>query len=70
MQIIFTNHALFRIEKRGILKEEVIDAVKYPDKILKKHGLHYYQKKLNRGVIEVCCEKTERIINVVTIYWI
>jgi len=46
MQIIFTNHALFRIEKRGILKEEIIDAIKYPDKTLKKHGLHYSSKEV------------------------
>ncbi len=59
MEITFTAHAEFRIKKRKLLKEEVIDAIRYPDKTLKKHGKYYYQKKLNRGMVEVVTEKTE-----------
>jgi len=70
MKIIFTQHAEFRIKKRKILKEEVIDAIKSPDKVLKKHSMYYYQKKLYRGTIEVVVEKTENNLNVVTIYWL
>ena len=70
MEILFTRHAKQRIEKRKLLKEEVEDAIKYPDATVKKHGLYYYQKRLQRGSIEVCCERTERHINVVTIYWL
>ena len=62
MTIIFTPHAEYRLEKRKILKEEVIDAIKFPNKIIKKHGLYYFQKNLKRGYIEVCCEKTESVI--------
>ena len=69
MEIVFTNHAKYRIVKRKVLKEEVIDAIKYPDKTIKKHGKYYFQKRLERGTIEVCCEKTESIINVITVYW-
>ena len=32
MDIIFTNHAEYRIKKRKLIKQEVIDAIKYPDK--------------------------------------
>ena len=70
MKIEFTAHAELRINKRKLLKEEVIDAIKLPDKTMKKHGKYYYQKKLDRGIIEVVCEKTEKNINVVTIYWL
>ncbi len=70
MQIIFTKHAEYRLEKRKILKEEVIDAIKYPDKTSKKHGLYYFQKRLDRGTIEIPCEKTETNIKIITIYWI
>lgn len=69
MKILFSKHAEQRIEKRKMLKEEVEDAVKYPDVTLKKHGLYYYQKRLQRGSIEVCCQRTERNINIITIYW-
>ena len=70
MEIIFTAHAEFRIKKRKLLKEEVINAIRFPDKVLKKHEKYYYQKKLNRGMIEVVTEKTESNINVITIYWL
>ena len=70
MKVIFTNHARYRIEKRKILEDEVIDAINYPDKTIKRHNKYYFQKRLNRGTIEVSCEKTESLINVITVYWI
>jgi len=36
MNIIFTAHAEFRIKKRKLLKEEVAEAIRFPDKSLKK----------------------------------
>jgi len=70
MQIIFTIHAELRLKIRKILKEEVINTIKSPDKTIKKHEKYYYQKKLNRGTIEVVVEKTESNLNVITIYWL
>ncbi len=70
MEITFTHHAEWRLQKRKLLKEEVIEAIKYPDKTLKKHGKYLYQKKLERGTVEIVCEKTEKSLNVLTIYWL
>ncbi len=70
MKITFTVHAEFRIKKRKISTEEVIDTIKSPDRTLKKHGMYYYQKKLDRGTVEIVAEKTENILKVVTIYWL
>ena len=70
MEILFTKHAEFRIEKRGILKHEVLDAIKYPDNTNKRHEKYYVQKRLDRGTIEVCYEKTEKYINIITVYWL
>lgn len=70
MNIVFTDHALSRLERRKILREEVVDAIKHPDKIIKKQQKYYYQKRLNRGTIEISCERTERDIKVITIYWL
>ncbi|HLC72763.1 MAG TPA: hypothetical protein VJH37_04215 [Candidatus Nanoarchaeia archaeon] len=36
MNIIFTDHALNRVERRKIVKGEVLEANKYPDKVIKK----------------------------------
>jgi len=58
-----------RIEKRGILRQEVMDAVKFPDNTDKKFGKYYIQKKLDRGTIELCCERTEKYIKIITVYW-
>ena len=69
MKIFFTAHAEKRIQKREIMKEEVIQAIEQPDKTIKKHDKYYFQKRLQRGMIEVCCEKTENNINIITIYW-
>ncbi len=70
MKIIFTRHAELRIIKRKILKEEALEAIKNPDKTLKKHSMYYYQKRLERGTIEIVIEKTEKSLNVVTLYWL
>ena len=70
MEIIFTSHAEDRLAGRDILKEEAIDAIKYPTKIDKKYGKIYYQKNLTRGKIEVVCERIENNIKVITLYWI
>jgi hypothetical protein len=70
MDITFTCHAEFRIMKRKILAEEVIDAIKQPDITVKKHGIYYFTKNIGRGKIEAVCEKTESNINVITVYWV
>lgn len=70
MEVILTKHAEFRINKRGILKDETIDAAKNPDKTIKKHRKYYLQKKLDRGTIELCCEKTEKYLKIITVYWL
>ena len=70
MKILFTEHGEERLERRKFSKSEIIEAIKFPDKILKKHRMHYYQKKLERGKVEIVCEKTEKHIKVITLYWI
>jgi hypothetical protein len=70
MEIVFSKHAEHRMEKRRVLREEIIEGIIYPDNTLKKHGKYYFQKQLDRGIIEICCEKTERIIKIITVYWL
>jgi len=58
------------LKKRKLFKEEVLDAINSPDKQIKKYDKYFIQKRLSRGTIEVCCEKTGTHIKVITIYWI
>ena len=70
MNIIFTIHAEDRVVKRKISIEEATEAIKFPDSIIKKHEKIYIQKRLQRGTIEICCERTESDIKVITLYWV
>ena len=69
MEYIFTYHAKFRITKRDLTEEEIIEVIKYADKTLKKHDKYYAQKNMGRGTIEVVYEKTESYIRIITVYW-
>tara|TARA_Y100000310_G_scaffold341216_1_gene439657 strand:- start:568 stop:780 length:213 start_codon:yes stop_codon:yes gene_type:complete len=70
MRIKFTIHALFRAKKRKIEDHEIVETINFPDSRRKKYGKHFFRKKFARGTIEVCCERTEMHIKVITIYWI
>jgi len=69
MNIIFTEHAKDRIKKRKITEDEVINAIKYPEKTEKREGKYYAQKNIGRGKIEVAYEK-EKYIKIISVYWI
>ena len=70
MKITFTIHAKNQINERNILNEEVTDSIHHPDKIIKKYGKHFYRKRLDRGEIEIVCERIENNIKVITVYWL
>ena len=70
MKIEITTHARLRLEKRKILEQELIDALHFPEKILKKHGKYYFQKTVQNGRVEIVCEMRENHIKVITIYWL
>jgi len=69
MEIIFTEHAKDRLKKRKIIKDEVINTIKYPEKTKKEKRRYYAQKDIGRGKIEVVYEK-EKYIKIITLYWI
>lgn len=69
MKIVFTEHAKERLNKRKITEEEVIEAIKFSEKAVKKKGLYYVQKNIQRANIEIVYEK-DKYIKVVTIYYI
>ncbi|MBI1970718.1 DUF4258 domain-containing protein [Candidatus Woesearchaeota archaeon] len=70
MRVTFTSHALPRMSIRKIYDDDIMDTLRSPDVIYKKHGKYFFRKSIGRGTIELCCEKTERHINIVTLYWV
>lgn len=55
------------MEERGISEDEVINAIKYPEKTQKIDELYYVQKRIISGVFEVVYEK-QNYIKVITVY--
>ncbi len=56
MKIEFTEHAKYIMGKRKIIEDEIINTIKYAEKIKKEEGKYYAQKNIGRGSIEVVYE--------------
>ena len=69
MEVTFTKHAEERMKRRNITKEEIINTISYPKKVLKRGELYYARKNIGRATIEVVYEK-DKYINVVTVYYL
>ena len=75
MEIRFTEHAKERLEKRKITEDEVINTIKFPERLNKEHEKYYAQKNTGRGKIEIVYEiltnpDETKYLNIITIYWI
>lgn len=69
MEFEFTLHAKEQIKERKLKVEEVINAIKNPDKTEYEYGKYYSQKDIGRGIIEVVYKK-DKYINIITVYWL
>jgi hypothetical protein len=58
------------MKRRRVTEEEIIDAIRHPENIVKKYGEYYFRKNIGRGTIEIAAERTERYIRIITLYWI
>jgi hypothetical protein len=70
MQLYFTFHALLRCRERGILQEEVEQAIAFPEKRIVEGHRWFYTKHIGRGRIEVCAEMSKTHIKIITVYWV
>ena len=68
MEIVFTRHALIRMKERKVSKKDIFEVITYPEIVSKKHKKYYFRKRLLHGNIEVCCERIETNIKIITIY--
>lgn len=69
MEIVFTEHAKKRMRRRNIHEDDIVNTIKYAEKINKIGGIYFARKNIGRGSIEVVYEK-DRYINIITVYWI
>ena len=69
MEIIFTRHAIKRIEERNIKLREVIICFKNPDKIRTRENTEIYLKLDNskKKLIILICSITEERCKVITV---
>ncbi len=61
MKVIFTEHIKDRIKRRKLTEDEILNTIKYPEKIDKREGKYYAKKNIGRGKIEVVYEKDKYI---------
>ena len=67
MNIVFTDHAKERMEKKKNSEDEVIDAIEYAEKTEKIDDVYYTYKKLDRFTLKVVYVR-ENYIKVVTLH--
>ncbi len=70
--IIWTNHALERLDQRGLSQELAWETFQRPDQKLagKKQGTSEYQKRVNNSLITVIATQNEKNEWVVLSCWI
>jgi len=68
MSIDFTKHALERIKARNIDKNDVLNTLKKPDKIIKKTGMSIAQKKVKHQLLRVFYKEEKGAKTIITAY--
>ncbi len=70
MKIVFTNHAKYRIMKRGISAVLVKNVIKNPDsQSLSENGMMVVRKSIERKVIEVVYKVDRSNYVIITAYY-
>ena len=70
-KITFTQHALFQLKQRSIRKKDVVDCIRYPDKVVRqsKIRLRVLQVTLRkRYLLVVIYDQTPKEINIITAF--
>ena len=70
MKINYTNYAEIKIQKRGLSKAHVENALKNPDKIIDaKEGRKIAQKAAGKHLLRVVFEESGNAYKVITAYY-
>ena len=69
-KIIFTKHAVLKLQQRDIKKEFVIKTIQKPDSISLENLKCYAYKRFNKKYLKVIFKKTNETILVITQHWV
>ena len=70
MEIIYTNYAEMKIEKRKLSKIQIEDVIKNPDKIVEgKRGRKIAQKIIGKYILRVVFEQNGNVYKIITAYY-
>jgi len=70
MEIIYTNYAEMKIEKRKLSKIQIEDVIKNPDKIVEgKRGRKIAQKIIGKYILRVVFEQNGNVYKIITTYY-
>lgn len=69
---IWTNHALERLEQRGLSQDLAGEAFQHPDKTIsgKQSGTIEYQKSFGNSLVTIICKQNERREWIILSAWI
>jgi hypothetical protein len=71
MLIIFSKHALLKLEQRKISKQFVLDTINKPELVRLSYGFkEELYRKFTRNYLKVVIKKTKINIIVVTVHWV
>lgn len=70
LQIIFSRHALIKLEQRGITKDMVIRTIEYPSHLETVGGQMHAFRKFRRLYLKVIFTRTEYEIIIITQHFI
>ncbi len=62
MRIRYTLHALERIKQREIEREQIIECLQEPDKVMEKNNIFQCVKKINKKLLIVVYKKNDDIL--------
>jgi hypothetical protein len=71
MKIVFSDHALIKIEQRKISRILIIGTVRSPDFTRPSYGFREERyKKFNKNYLKVVIVKEKQEIVVITVHWV
>lgn len=70
LPIIFSSHALIKLEQRSLTKEMIIEVVQKPEYITTVRGQLHAFKKFRKLYLKVIFTRTENSIIVITQHWV
>lgn len=69
--IIFTAHALKRMQERKVSRRQVAATVNEPDLAeTEENGVRLFRRKFNSHALEVVAETSKNKIIIITVYWL